>query len=158
MAENDSVTGSEGADHPDYRRFAGTAVFPRSTTDLTSAALCPACLTILSGPRCGNGQLDLGHPAAVELGRVSAQTAALLERRLELIGRIRHDGRAALAASRDAANAVVRPISTAGPSPRLARSARSCASARFTCWPSPSITLPSAGSSGGSRSRIRAPR
>ncbi len=116
MAENDSVTGTEGADHPDYRRFAGTAVFPRSTTDLTSAALCPACLTILSGPHCGNCQLDLGHPAAVELGRVSAQTAALLERRLELIGRIRHDGRAALAASRDAANAVVRPISTAGPS------------------------------------------
>lgn len=116
MAENDSVTGTEGADHPDYRWFAGTAVFPRSTTDLTSAGLCPACLTILSGPRCGNCQLDLGHPAAVELWRVSAETAALLERRLELIGRIRHDGRAALAASRDAANAVVRPISTTGPS------------------------------------------
>jgi hypothetical protein len=106
---------SDNAERVDYRRFAGTAVFPRNPADLTNAGVCPACLSILSGPRCGTCRLDLTHPAAAELARVSGETADLFDRRLELIGRIRYDDQVAREATRAAVAAAAAPVPGAAP-------------------------------------------
>ncbi|MCU1420762.1 MAG: hypothetical protein JWN36_413 [Microbacteriaceae bacterium] len=82
------------ADEPqDYRAYAGYVLFPRTPADLTSATTCPACFTVISGPTCSNCGLDLAHPAAAELATLSADAASLLDRRLDLIGRIRYETR-----------------------------------------------------------------
>ncbi len=87
----------------DYRRFAGRVLFPRYPADLTDTSQCPACYTVLKGKICWVCQLDLSHPAAAEITTLSRQSAVLLDRRLEVIGRIRYDtaqaNRAALAAT-----------------------------------------------------------
>ena len=82
------------ADEPnDYRPYAGYVVFPRTLADLTSVTSCPACFTVVSGPVCRTCGLDLTHPLATELAGLSADSAALLDRRLELLGRIRYETR-----------------------------------------------------------------
>lgn len=63
--------------------------FPRGFDDLTDTTRCPACFTPLRSTTCGACGLDLTHPAAVELSSVSTDAAALLHRRVEIIGRIR---------------------------------------------------------------------
>jgi hypothetical protein len=75
----------------DYRRFAGRVLFPRSPADLTNTAQCPACYTVLVGPVCRVCQLDVSHPATAQVASLSRDAAALLDSRLELIGRIRYD-------------------------------------------------------------------
>ncbi len=75
----------------DYRAHAGYVLFPRSPGDLTSVAACPACFTPIDGPTCRVCGLDLAHPAAAELAALSQDAAALLDRRLDLIGRIRYE-------------------------------------------------------------------
>ena len=80
------------ADEPqDYRAYAGYVLFPRTPADLTSVTTCPACFTVVSGATCRRCGLDLTHPAAAELATLSADAAALLDRRLDLIGRIRFE-------------------------------------------------------------------
>ncbi len=74
-----------------YRPYVGTVHFPRTTTDLTSTTQCPACFTPLQSAICSSCGLDLNHPAAVELATLSASVAADLDRRLELIGRMRYE-------------------------------------------------------------------
>ncbi|CAN5157440.1 hypothetical protein BH09ACT2_BH09ACT2_01850 [soil metagenome] len=112
MAETDppSAPGAPGGAPTglDLRRFAGRVLFPRTPADLTDAARCPACFSPLVDGACRDCRLDLSHPAAAELATLSQQSAELLDRRLEVIGRIRYDtGRAivALEAQREAQRA-----------------------------------------------------
>ena len=95
MAETGSnspqSTGDNSPDGLNYRLFAGRVLFPRSPNDLTDASQCPACFTVLAGKFCWVCQLDLSHPAAAEIATLSRQSAILLDRRLESIGRIRYD-------------------------------------------------------------------
>ncbi len=79
------------ADEIDYRDFVGRISFPRSPADLTSTTQCPACFTALRSAVCHVCGLDLAHPAAVELATASRDAAAQLDRRIELIGRIRYE-------------------------------------------------------------------
>lgn len=74
-----------------FLEHVGYVLFPRRPADLTDTTRCPACFEPLTGTVCANCRLDVSHPAAAELATVAADTAALLERRLELIGRIRYE-------------------------------------------------------------------
>ncbi|MCU1552262.1 MAG: hypothetical protein JWR36_2822 [Glaciihabitans sp.] len=104
-----------------YAPYAGLVVFPRSPADLTATATCPACFTRLRSTICIRCGLDLSHPAAIELAASSVDAAHLLDRRLELIGRIRYDSAqdakramtAAPAMAQPAAAAISFPASTA---------------------------------------------
>ena len=78
------------AEHSGFNRF------PRRALELTDTTLCPACFAELRGAVCPSCELDLRHPAATELAEVSARAAGLLDRRRELIGRIRYDSPVAL--------------------------------------------------------------
>ncbi|MET4781505.1 hypothetical protein [Glaciihabitans sp. UYNi722] len=75
----------------DFRQYAGRVVFPRTPNDLTSTAQCPACFAPWRGAVCTSCGLDLTHPAAAELAVLSADAAAVLDRRLDVIGRIRFE-------------------------------------------------------------------
>ncbi|QNE47204.1 hypothetical protein F1C58_10045 [Glaciihabitans sp. INWT7] len=102
MAETDPPSAREaGMSAPtglDFRRFAGRVLFPRTPADLTDTARCPACFSPLVDGTCQDCRLDLSHSAAAELVTLSQQSADLLDRRLEVIGRIRYDtGQAILA-------------------------------------------------------------
>ncbi|MDJ0350269.1 hypothetical protein [Cryobacterium sp. PH29-G1] len=74
-----------------YLRHVGRIIWPRTTLELTDTTLCPACHTPLKSAVCSACQLDLRNPAATELLNRSAEAAAALERRAELIGRIRYE-------------------------------------------------------------------
>lgn len=78
------------------RAWAGRTVFPRSTTELRSTTICPACLTPLTATVCASCGLDLRHPAAADLATSSAAIADALDARLDLIGRIRRETAAAV--------------------------------------------------------------
>lgn len=71
------------------RDWAGRTVFPRSTAELRSTTICPACLTPLRATVCASCGLDLRHPAAADLAAASAEIADALDARLDIIGRIR---------------------------------------------------------------------
>jgi hypothetical protein len=75
----------------DYTSHTGRVVFPRSPLELTNTSICPACLTPLISSICSSCGLDLNHPAAADLFQASTDVAEALERRLALIGRIRHE-------------------------------------------------------------------
>lgn len=75
----------------DYLQHVGRVAFPRAPRALTGTANCPACFSPLTGVVCGKCSLDLAHPAASELYGTSVDAARLLERRLEIIGRIRYE-------------------------------------------------------------------
>lgn len=96
MANNGS---SFGADSGEVR-------FPRSPLDLTSVTQCPSCFAPLSAGVCTACGLDLNHPEAVEVARLSTDIAGMLEKRRAIIGRIRLATAQALEKSRAAALAV----------------------------------------------------
>ena len=75
----------------DFASYAGRFLWPRSTADLTDTTICPACRTELPGPICPSCGLDLRHPAARDLLTASTEAAAALDRRVHLIGQIRHE-------------------------------------------------------------------
>jgi len=79
----------------DFALYAGRFLWPRSTADLTDTTICPACRTELPGPICPSCGLDLRHPAARDLLTASTEAAAALDRRVHLIGQIRHEVAAA---------------------------------------------------------------
>ncbi len=79
------------ADNIDFSRFAGRVSFPRTPSDLVNTTQCPACFTTLKTKVCESCGLDLNHPIAAELHDVSLASAATLNTRLALIGRIRYD-------------------------------------------------------------------
>lgn len=92
------------ADHgSSFAEHAGRVLFPRSPGDLTSVVQCPACFTALSSRVCHSCGLDLNHPAAAELAQKSQQVAALLDERLEVIGRMRFETAQAIEQKRVAA-------------------------------------------------------
>jgi hypothetical protein len=110
-----------------YLRHAGRIIWPRNVQDLTDTALCPACHTPLTSPICSACRLDLRNGAAAELLACSADAAAALERRAEVIGRIRYEtesGRSASparpgasASASASASVAVRPIQSAPSAP-----------------------------------------
>ncbi|MBC7590446.1 MAG: hypothetical protein H7226_05290, partial [Salinibacterium sp.] len=77
-----------------YLPFVGFVRFPRGTHDLSSE-VCPACLVERVGALCASCGLDLKSPFIVELDSSSMDVSAALDRRLELIGRIRRESAAA---------------------------------------------------------------
>lgn len=92
--------------------WAGRVIFPRSPVELRSTAQCPACLTALHASRCGSCGLDLANPAAIELARLSAEAAALLDARVALIGRIRRQ-------TASAATAAPEQVASSSPADRV---------------------------------------
>lgn len=82
-----SGTGTPGS----FSQFAGRVLWPRRPADLTDVTQCPACQSRLRSFRCPSCGLDLSHPAATELLAASTDAAALLDKRVALIGRIRFD-------------------------------------------------------------------
>jgi hypothetical protein len=104
-----------------YLPHAGYVQFPRRPDDLTSA-VCPACFTPRTARLCPACGLDLGNPAIAELDAASTDASAALDRRLELIGRIRYETAAAAAATPSAIPApepvpVPVPAAAAAPTP-----------------------------------------
>ncbi|WP_104194268.1 hypothetical protein [Cryobacterium sp. M25] len=98
-----------------FAEFAGTVIWPRSAAELTDTTRCPACRALLHSSVCSSCGLDLRHPAAVQVLTASTDAAASLDRRRELIGRIRFDlAEARTAAQRlaDSAAAATAALST----------------------------------------------
>ncbi|MGL4338892.1 MAG: SCO7613 C-terminal domain-containing membrane protein [Rhodoglobus sp.] len=118
-----------------YLRYVGYVQFPRQPRDL-SAEVCPACLTDRAGARCARCGLDLLSPLLEQLDLVSVDATAALDRRLELIGRIRHDSAAASAAALAAA-----PRSIA-PAPEVTADITPEASTTATSMPPPTAARP----------------
>ncbi|TXN28119.1 SCO7613 C-terminal domain-containing membrane protein [Lacisediminihabitans profunda] len=126
----------------DFRAYAGMVAFPRGPGDLTSTTSCPACFSPLRREVCPECGLDLGNPASAELAAASTHAAALLDRRLDLIGRIRFETAQVLAARRSTAAAF------AAAAPVLSSPAREAAPAPDSLGSAPSAppvsSLPSA--------------
>lgn len=80
------------------RAWAGRVVFPRSTAELRSTSICPACLTPLVSVVCRSCGLDLRNPASAELAAASAAIADEMDARADIIGRIRRETAAGVAA------------------------------------------------------------
>ncbi len=143
-----------------YRPYVGTVHFPRTTTDLTSTTQCPACFTPLRSTVCSSCGLDLNHPAAAELATLSAGVAADLERRLDLIGRMRYETaqRAAQVAAPSAAAAAAAPAAATIPAPPAAPAFASPVSPVVPpVAPAAACSTPAAGRTGG-RCPTSAPR
>lgn len=98
-----------------YLPHAGYVQFPRGPQDL-SPAVCPACFTPRTAAVCPTCHLDLAHPSIAELDAASADASAALDRRLELIGRIRFD-------AAQAATPAPAPVAAAVPQPAAAPAA-----------------------------------
>lgn len=73
-----------------YLPHVGFVQFPRRPEDLTSA-VCPACFEPRAAGRCPRCGLDLTNPAIADIDIASTDASAALDRRLELIGRIRYE-------------------------------------------------------------------
>ncbi|HEY9497464.1 MAG TPA: hypothetical protein VIQ78_00380, partial [Terrimesophilobacter sp.] len=104
----------------DYSSYAGRVAFPRNPQDLLSTTNCPACFAVLRSTVCSACRLDLRHPAAAELYDASLATAAALDRRLAIIGRMRYETEEAAnlrwAAGQEAARgAAAMPAAVAAP-------------------------------------------
>lgn len=77
-------------------------LWPSRRSDLVDTTRCPACFEKLASPVCGHCGLDLRHPAAADLLSTSVSIADALDRRAEIIGRIRIETDAAAHARREA--------------------------------------------------------
>lgn len=70
----------------------GHVLFPRGPKDLSDPARCPACFVALpSSSVCSSCGLDMNHPDAALLREKSLSVVAMLDARLELIGKIRFE-------------------------------------------------------------------
>ncbi len=87
----------------DYRAYSGAVQWPRNSAELRDTTLSPESFRTIRDPRYTDTGLDLTHPAVTELAAISRQAADLLDRRVQLIGRIRYES--ALAATAGAASA-----------------------------------------------------
>uniref|UniRef100_UPI00286A332A hypothetical protein n=1 Tax=Salinibacterium sp. TaxID=1915057 RepID=UPI00286A332A len=88
-----------------YLPFVGFVQFPRQPNDLTDR-VCPACFAERLGAICSSCGLDLASPLMAQLDAASMDATASLDRRLELIGHIRHASSAVLVAEPAAPAAV----------------------------------------------------
>jgi hypothetical protein len=82
---------SRPEDDVQFRRHAGTVLWPTTPDVLTDSTKCPACFTPLTALSCRNCGLNLAHPAAHELASLSRSASAALSERVEVIGRIRYE-------------------------------------------------------------------
>ncbi|MEP6481189.1 MAG: hypothetical protein ABJA94_04190 [Rhodoglobus sp.] len=123
MATPDSTSSSKrggtdhgSSDHGSAERggaeHAGYVVFPRSTAELRSTTICPACFAPLTSTTCTNCLLDVTHPAAAELHDTAVAAAAQLDHRVELIGRMRFEPAAAVAPTAAVPAVLAPPIPT----------------------------------------------
>jgi hypothetical protein len=102
----------------DDRAWAGRVVFPRSSAELRSTTVCPACFVPLTSTVCRSCGLDLRHEASVELARASAAAADAVDARLDIIGRIRRDTAAgAVAGAAPVVAPVAAPVAAAAAAP-----------------------------------------
>jgi hypothetical protein len=147
-----------------YARFAGLARFPRTPLDLTSTDQCPACFQTLGAVVCTNCGLDLNGSTAVELAGISKSAAALLDTRVELIGRIRFETakarRADATAVESATASLASPLTTASAPARLPvePSAPVPPTPAASVAPAPAASAPSATSAPGGVGTVAAPR
>ncbi|WP_010203056.1 SCO7613 C-terminal domain-containing membrane protein [Salinibacterium sp. PAMC 21357] len=75
-----------------FLEHVGHVLFPRGPKDLTDVARCPACfVTVPPSFICAGCGFDLNHSDAILLREESLAAAASLDRRLELIGKIRFE-------------------------------------------------------------------
>lgn len=129
-----------------FTEHAGRIYFPRGIADLTSTAQCPACFSPLDSTICRACQLDLNHPSASELAKVSTDAAALLGQRVELVGKMRFETAQLLAARGSATPAVVPAAAASVPwaSPEAPAAAQSVATTtvREAAGPSPTRVVP----------------
>ncbi|MGV8897022.1 MAG: SCO7613 C-terminal domain-containing membrane protein [Rhodoglobus sp.] len=95
-----------------YLPFVGFVQFPRNPRDLTNQ-VCPACLVDRVGVVCSSCGLNLASPLVAQLDSSSMDASAALDRRLQIIGRIRHDSAQAQAPAQPAVPAV--PAAVASP-------------------------------------------
>jgi len=124
------------------RAWAGRTVFPRSTAELRSTTICPACLVPLRAVVCASCGLDLRHAAAADLAAASTAAADAMDARLDLIGRIRRDSATAAA-------------TTPAPAPAPAPASASAPAAAVVAEP-PAAALATSGSeASGGRSGIQ---
>ncbi|MBH0053890.1 hypothetical protein I6E74_06865 [Salinibacterium sp. SWN139] len=102
----------------------GHVLFPRGPLDLTDTSRCPACFVALPPSAvCSQCGLDLNHPDAALLREESLDVAALLESRLELIGKIRFETAAERKRVRDEARDAEYAALEAATAQRAARAA-----------------------------------
>ncbi|MCU1412035.1 MAG: hypothetical protein JWR04_2742 [Rhodoglobus sp.] len=102
-----------------YLPYVGFVQFPQRPEDLT-VAVCPACFEPRASGRCSRCGLDLANPAIAELDKASTDATAALDRRLELIGRIRYESTVAAAAATPAASPTADAVSVPLPPPPAA--------------------------------------
>ncbi|MBX3100194.1 MAG: hypothetical protein KF761_11525 [Salinibacterium sp.] len=98
-----------------YLPHVGYVQFPRRPDDLT-AAVCPACFTARTFALCPTCGLDLANPAIADLDAASTDAAESLDRRLELIGRIRYETTLAAPAAAPPSSAP-QPVAAAAAAP-----------------------------------------
>lgn len=101
------------------RAWAGRVVFPRSSAELRSTTICPACLMPLTSTVCASCGLDLRHPASADLATASASIADALDARLDIIGRIRRETAAAAVAAAHLTPLAAQPAPTAAAVPPI---------------------------------------
>jgi len=109
-----------------YLPHAGYVQFPRGPQDF-SPTVCPACFTPRTAAVCPTCHLDLAHPSVAQLDAASAEASAALDRRLELIGRIRFE----------TAQPVAPVAAPAPPAPAPAAAAPTTVSAPVAAPPAP---------------------
>ncbi|MDJ0335531.1 hypothetical protein QMG83_09885 [Salinibacterium sp. G-O1] len=104
-----------------YLPFVGFVQFPRNPRDLTNQ-VCPACLVDRVGEVCGSCGLNLASPLVAQLDSSSEDASAALDRRLQIIGRIRHDAAQAEAPAQPGVPAVPADVAapTTAPAPPTA--------------------------------------
>ncbi|CAN5391866.1 hypothetical protein BH11ACT5_BH11ACT5_20030 [soil metagenome] len=99
-----------------YLPYVGFVQFPQRPDDLT-VAVCPACFEPRAAGRCPRCGLDLANPAIADIDKVSTDATAALDRRLELIGRIRYESTVTAAAATTAVAPPVESVSVPVPPP-----------------------------------------
>ncbi|HSP51687.1 MAG TPA: hypothetical protein VLO00_02230, partial [Cryobacterium sp.] len=118
-----------------YAEFAGNVIWPRSAAELTDTTRCPACRALLRSPLCSTCGLDLRHPASALLLNASTDAAASLDRRRELIGRIRFD----VAEAQMAARRVTPPVAAPAAPPAVTAPAAPAPTAVAAPAPAPTV-------------------
>ena len=120
-----------------YLPYVGFVQFPQHPEDLT-VAVCPACFEPRAAARCPRCGLDLANPAIAELDRATKDATAALDRRLELIGRIRYESTVTAAAATPAVAPPVEAVSVPLPPPPAALAAP----ATTVAAPAPVVAAP----------------
>jgi len=126
--------------HGDVRTLAGVVVWPSGPSTLTDRSLCPACFAPVPPLVCQSCGLDLNHPAAGELRGALELASSALDRRVEVVGRMRFETDERAAALAAAARAAVRapsPATAVGAAPACVAPAPADVAPKNPAAPSP---------------------